>query len=311
MKPIILDVDTGIDDALAISYAVNSPELELLGLTTCFGNVTVQEATRNTLLVLEHLDSSIPVIPGATKPLFTSRVKPNASHIHGEDGIGNTLSESKLPKREASQQYAPQFIVDQVRSKPHQVTIITVAAMTNLALAIMQAPDIVELVDNVIVMGGAVTRAGNVTPHAEANIYADPEAADYVFASGIPITLVGLDVTMKTLLPKKDVGAWRDKQTLLGTLMADMTEFYIDAYENFYPGIGGCGLHDPLAVGVAICPDFVKTKPLYVRVDLDGYHSLGRTVGDLRSKPAHAPNMQVCLEVDAERFLEHFLSRVV
>jgi purine nucleosidase len=309
MKPIILDVDTGIDDALAISYAVNAPEVELLGVTTCFGNVTVQEATRNTLLVLEHLDSSVPVIPGASKPLFVSRVKASATHIHGEDGIGNTLTD--MSTREASQQYAPQFIIDQVRSKPHQVTIITVAAMTNLALAIMQAPDIVGLVDKVVVMGGAVTRAGNVTPHAEANIYADPEAADYVFASGIPITLVGLDVTMETLLPKKDVQVWRDKQTALSTLLADMTDFYIDAYEDFYPGIGGCGLHDPLAVGVAINPDFVKTKPLYVRVDLDGFHSLGRTVGDLRSKPAHEPNMDVCLEVDAERFLEHFLSKVV
>ncbi|MCY9691689.1 nucleoside hydrolase [Paenibacillus alginolyticus] len=309
MKPIILDVDTGIDDALAISYAVNSPEVELLGVTTCFGNVTVQEATRNTLLVLEHLDSSVPVIPGASKPLFVSRVKASATHIHGEDGIGNTLTD--MSTREASKQYGPQFIIDQVRSKPHQVTIITVAAMTNLALAIMQAPDIVGLVDKVVVMGGAVTRAGNVTPHAEANIYADPEAADYVFASGIPITLVGLDVTMETLLPKKDVQVWRDKQTALSTLLADMTDFYIDAYEDFYPGIGGCGLHDPLAVGVAINPDFVKTKPLYVRVDLDGFHSLGRTVGDLRSKPANEPNMDVCLEVDAERFLEHFLSKVV
>ncbi|MFD0693018.1 nucleoside hydrolase [Paenibacillus sp. GCM10027628] len=311
MKPIILDVDTGIDDALAISYAVHSPELEILGLTTCFGNVTVEEATRNTLLVLEHLDSQVPVIPGAAKPLFVSRVKANATHIHGEDGIGNTLIESKMPKREASPLYAPQFIIDQVRSKPHQVTIITVAAMTNLALAIMQAPDIVDLVDNVIVMGGAVKRAGNVTPHAEANIYADPEAADYVFASGIPITLVGLDVTMETLLPKKDVQAWRDKQSALGTLMADMTEYYIDAYEDFYPGIGGCGLHDPLAVGVAIQPDFVKTESLYVRVDLDGFHSLGRTVADLRSKPAHEPNMNVCVEVDTQRFLDHFLTRVV
>ncbi|GFZ84816.1 ribosylpyrimidine nucleosidase [Paenibacillus marchantiophytorum] len=311
MKPIILDVDTGIDDALAISYAVNSPELELLGVTTCFGNVTVQEATRNTLLVLEHLDSSLPVIPGAAKPFFVSRVKASAVHIHGRDGMGNTLSDGKLPKREASSQYAPQFIIDQVRSRPHQVTIITVAAMTNLALAIMQAPDIVNLVDNVIVMGGAVTRAGNATPHAEANIYADPEAADYVFASGIPITLVGLDVTMETLLPKKDVEVWRDKQTTLGDLMADMTDFYIDAYEDFYPGIGGCGLHDPLAVGVAIHPDFVTTSPMHVRVDLEGFHTLGRTVGDLRSKPANQPNMQVCLQVDADRFLKHFLSRVV
>ncbi|AJY73820.1 nucleoside hydrolase [Paenibacillus beijingensis] len=309
MKPIILDVDTGIDDALAISYAVRSPELQILGVTTCFGNVTVAEATRNTLVVLDYHDSDVPVIAGADKPLFRHREKEKETFIHGEDGLGNALA--REPKREAAAGYAPHFMIEQARKNPGKVTIITVGAMTNLALAIMQDPEIVHLVENVIVMGGAVKRWGNVTPVAEANIYADPEAAEYVFRSGIPITLVGLDVTMQTLLPYEKLQLWRNKDTELGHFFADMTEYYIKAYSQLYPGVGGCGLHDPLAVGVAIDPSFVKTVPMHVQVDLHGIHSLARTVADLRDKPANPPNMDVCMEVDADRFLEHFLSRVV
>jgi purine nucleosidase len=308
MKAIILDVDTGIDDALAISYAIRSPELEVLGLTTCFGNVTVEEATRNTLLVLEHLDSHVPVIQGADMPLFRP-LKAKSAHVHGEDGIGNTLHSH--PRREASQGHAAEFMVDQIKKRPNKVTLIAVGTLTNLALAIMKAPEIVHLVEKVVIMGGAVTVPGNVTAAAEANIHADPEAADYVFRSGIPITLVGLDVTMKTLLPLEKIQSWRDKNTKLSIFLANMTEFYINSYEGFYPGIGGCGLHDPLAVGVVIDPDFVKTAPMHVQVDLEGLDSIGRTVGDLRDQPAHPANMDVCMEVDAERFLTHFLSRVV
>lgn len=309
MKKIILDVDTGIDDSLAIAYAVHSPELEVLGVTTCFGNVTLEEATRNTLVVLEHLGSDAQVIPGAAKPLFRDPTKGNTTYIHGDDGIGNTLSAE--PERQALSKHAADFIVEQVITFPKQITLITVGTLTNLALAIMKAPELVDLVDNVVIMGGAVTVHGNITSSAEANIYADPEAAEYVFRSGIPITLVGLDVTMKTLLPLEELQSWRDKNSPIGHLLTDMTEFYIGAYENFYPGIGGCALHDPLAVGVAIDPSFVKAIPMHVQVDVEGTHSLGRTVGDLRSKPDSDSNMNVCIEVDANRFLEHFLSRVV
>ncbi|TJY43323.1 nucleoside hydrolase [Cohnella pontilimi] len=309
MKPIILDVDTGIDDSLAIAYAIHSPELEVLGITTCFGNVTVEEATRNTLIVLEHLDSEVPVIPGAGKPLFRFPLKGNTVHIHGHDGIGNTLSGE--PARSALNGHAAGFIVEQARQRPKELTIVTVGTLTNLALAIMSAPELVELVDRVVIMGGAVTVPGNVTPTAEANIYADPEAAEFVFRSGIPITLVGLDVTMQTLLPRRELQGWREKGGQLGGFLADMTDFYIDAYERFNPGIGGCALHDPLAVGVAIDPSFIRTVPMHVQVDVEGVHSLGRTVGDRRSKPASGPNMDVGLEVDAVRFLDHFLSRVV
>ncbi len=311
MKPIILDVDTGIDDTLAIAYAAHSPELRLLGLTTLFGNVSVEEATRNSLIVLELLGlEDVPVYAGADKPFFRQDMKAYAKHVHGEDGLGGAWNEA-MPKGKAGSLTAAQFMVDRVRSMPGQVTIIAVGPMTNLALAVMMDPEFVRLVDRVVIMGGAVTVPGNVTAQAEANIISDPEAAEYVFRSGLPITMVGLDVTMKTLLPRTRLQEWRNKDTELAHFLADATDFYINAYETWNPGIGGCALHDPLAVGVVIDPSVCRTQAMHIEVDVEGLLSTGRTIADRRAIPAKPPNVDVCLEVDAERFLKHFMSRVV
>lgn len=311
MKPIILDVDTGIDDAMAIAYAAHSPELRILGLTTLFGNIPVEDATRNSLYLLEQLGrEDIPVYAGADKPLFRQDKKEYARHVHGEDGIGGIAGDIS-PKGKAGSLTAAQFMVEQVRSMPGQVTIIAVGPMTNLALAVMMDPEFAKLVGEVVIMGGAVTVPGNVTPHAEANIHSDPEAAEFVFRAGLPLTMVGLDVTMKTLLPRKRLQEWRDKDSKLAQFLADATDFYMNAYETWNPGIGGCALHDPLAVGVAIDSTFCRTEAMHVQVDVEGLLSTGRTIGDLRSFASKPANMNVCLEVDAERFLEHFMSRVV
>jgi purine nucleosidase len=309
MKPIILDVDTGIDDALAIAYAVRSPALEVLGITTCFGNVPVEEASRNSLIVLDYLDSGVPVFQGAAHPLVRPYSGEKAVAVHGEDGLGGRADIE--PKRGVEPVSAVDFIIGRVKERPNEVTLICVGTLTNLALALMKAPEIAGLIGRVVIMGGAVTVPGNVTPWAEANIINDPEAADFVFRSGVPITLVGLDVTMKTLLPEEALAEWRAKGTRLGDFMADIAAFYIGCYKRNYPGIRGCGLHDPLAVGVVIDPSFVKTRPLHVQVDLEGELSFARTVGDLRDKPEKEPNMDVCLKVDAERFLRHFLDNAV
>jgi len=309
MKPVILDVDTGIDDALAIAYAVRSPELEVLGITTCFGNVSVKEASRNSLIVLDYLDSEIPVYEGAGHPLFRHYSGVKAVEVHGEDGLGNRAD--IVPKRSIETVGAIDFIIGQVKRRPNEVTLICVGTLTNLALALMKAPEIAGMLGRVVLMGGAVTVPGNVTPWAEANVINDPEAAEFVFRSGVPITLVGLDVTMKTLLPEASLTQWRAKETRLGSFMADIASFYIQCYKRNYPGIRGCGLHDPLAVGVVIDPSFVETVPLHVQVDLEGELSFARTVGDLRDKPEKAPNMDVCLKVDADRFLQHFLDNAV
>jgi purine nucleosidase len=302
MKPVILDVDTGIDDALAIAYALNSPELEVIGLTTCFGNGPIDYTTRNTLLILEQLERSVPVYIGADKPL-SRPAKKFPTHVHGEDGLGNKAEKDPVMKAESVG--AVDYIISEVKKRPHEITIIAVGPLTNLALAVQKEPEIASLVKEVVIMGGAVFVRGNVTPYSEANVITDPEAADCVFSSGLPVTIVGLDVTMRTLLPNSTLADWRALGTDVGNFFADMTSFYMQAYETFHPGIGGCALHDPLAVGVVIDPGFVKREKWNVKVILEGEET-GRTV-------AHAEGetkIQVCTQVEAETFLNHFLSRL-
>jgi purine nucleosidase len=304
MKKVILDVDTGIDDALAIAYGLHSSEIEILGFTTCFGNVSVEEVARNTLFIVEKLGKSVPVFIGANKPL-TRAVKENyAKHVHGEDGLGNTLA--KGPTGNSETESAVDFMISQVKKHPQEITIISVGPLTNLALVVNKAPEIASLVKEVVIMGGAVYVPGNVTPYGEANIMADPEAADQVFSSGLPITLVGLDVTLKTLLPDTILTTWRELGTEVAEFFAEITEFYMGVYKSFYPGIGGCALHDPLAVGVAINPNIVKTETLNVKVVLEGEET-GRTIGNYEGEHT----IKVCTQVQADKFLEHFLKRIL
>jgi purine nucleosidase len=311
MKPIILDVDTGIDDAMAIAYAARSPELKLLGVTTQFGNISAKLAARNSLIMLELLGcDDVPVFAGADKPLFRPAKDAYAEMVHGDDGLGNVIG-AHAPKGRVADVHAAKFMSDQVRRMPGEVTIIATGPLTNLAIAVMMDLGMAHLVKEVIIMGGAAEVPGNVTPHAEANIFNDPEAAEIVFRSGMPMTMVGLDVTMRTLLPRRRLSEWRRKGTRLGEVLADAADFYMDFYETSNPGIEGCPLHDPLAVGMAIDPAFCKTRKLPVEVDVEGLLSTGRTVCDRRAAPAKPANVNVCLEVDAERFLEHFMSRVV
>ncbi|THF84171.1 nucleoside hydrolase [Cohnella fermenti] len=304
VKPIILDVDTGVDDALAIAYAVRSPEIELLGLTTTFGNITVEEATRNSLVVLEKLGrSDVPVHEGSTRPLVRTK-EAYPRHIHGEHGLGSATFSA--PAKSKSPLGAVDFIIETVHSRKNEVTLVCVGPLTNLAHVVRRDPEIARLVGRVVIMGGAARRPGNVSEYAEANIFSDPEAADIVFRSGLPITLVGLDVTMQTLLPMSSLPAWREKDAELGGFFADMTEFYIRFYEDAYPGIGGCGLHDPLAIGVVVKPELVETEPMHLAVELAG-EQLART----REVPGERPNVDVCVKVDASGFLAHFLGRVI
>ena len=305
MKSIILDVDTGIDDALAIAYAVHSPEIHILGITACFGNIPVEEAVRNSQIVLEKLGrTDIPVYAGACESLIRGPRKDYSRHVHGEDGLGNVLNGEE--NFEINEKNAIDFLIEQVKNYPGEITYICVGPLTNLALAIEKEPEIVHLFKEVIIMGGAVYRQGNVTPYAEANIHCDPEAADLVFRSNLPLYLVGLDVTMKTVLKVEDLVKWREKEGELGSFLADMTEFYIDFYRKANRGIEGCALHDPLAVGVAIDKSFVTLKPERLSVELEG-----EKVGKTYPTELERPFVNVCSDVDEKRFVDHFLSRIV
>ena len=290
MKKMILDLDTGVDDALAISYALGSPEIELIGITGTYGNVLVEQGVRNALAVTDLLGHpEVKVYQGLPHSSTTDHfeVLPISAFIHGDNGIGDV--EIPDSNRSVETESAVDFIIDEA--------------------ALKKAPEIKDEIGQIVLMGGALTVPGNCNACMEANISQDPEAADYLFRSGAPTTMIGLDVTLQTLLTYKETQQWRDLGTKAGKFLADMTDFYIKAYETTSPHLGGCGLHDPLAVGVAVDPTLVTTLDINMKVDVDG-PTRGRTIGDETRLNDPVKTMKVAVGVDVPRFLNEFMTRI-
>lgn len=301
----IMDVDTGIDDATAILYALRRPGIRLEAVTTVFGNIDVESSTRNTLQVLELAGRpDIPVAKGAARSLAMPYAH-QAAFVHGENGLG----EIELPEPTTGPvaESAIDLIIRMVRANPGEITLVPTGTMTNVALAIMQAPDIVPLFREIVLMGGAVLHPGNVTALAEANIYKDPEAARILFQSGAKIKLVGLDVTMQTLLSQEMIEEIAAEGDNAAQVIMAMNRFYLNAYRGFYPGIAGCALHDPLAVAVAEDPSLVTTEWMQLDVDCGHDAARGYTYADRRMGFPLKPNVEVCLGVDADRFGQRFV----
>ncbi|MCL6516404.1 nucleoside hydrolase [Alicyclobacillus sp.] len=303
---IILDVDTGVDDALAILYALRSPGLDVLGITTCFGNVDVDRATRNTLAVVELCGLDVPVYRGAERPILREWTGP-VPWIHGEDGLGNTALPA--PRRRAESQEAASFLREAIRRHPGEVALVPVARLTNVARAFLFDPELPRLVRGVVFMGGAAFCPGNVTAVAEANVWGDPEAAEIVLQSGAPLTMVGLDVTMRARLEAHELDRLNPALPH-AALVRDAVSFYMNAYEETQ-GVRGrwCPLHDPLAVAVAEDPTLCTTRPYPVRISCDGA-TAGMTVVDARPHADKEPNVAVCVDVDVDRFLGRFRERL-
>ncbi|MDR6550965.1 nucleoside hydrolase [Paenibacillus qinlingensis] len=304
MKKVILDVDTGVDDALGILLAVGSGEMEVLGITTVNGNVSLDQATLNTCKVLQLLgmEQQIPVIKGANKPLL--RTTYFEHRVHGKDGLGGALSDMQVHMC-AAEGHAVDFIIEQVKQHIGEVTLIMTAPLTNLAMAVMKYPDLIHQVSEVVVMGGVVQGFGNVTPTAEYNMYVDPEAAKIVLHAGFPaITLVGLDVTRKALLTEEHIRSLGD--TPIGRYVKESTADYMQRYQE-RNGVRACALHDPLAVGVALNKELVTTRHYYVDVETRSELCDGQTVCDFQSRLAKPANVHVCMEVSAEAFLDQFI----
>ena len=337
-KKILLDIDTGIDDALAILLAVNSPELELIGCSIVAGNTTVDQGTTNTLAVLEVAGrSDVPVSKGAAHPLV--RRLTTATHFHGPRGlglvelpeppVGRVAQVEKLP-------FGPQFLIEMSQRYAGELTVIATGPLTNLALALILDPHWMRNLERLVIMGGAVRCSGNISPVAEANFYNDPEAAQAVMQGAgstlqTPLTLVGLDVTRKTALgwslleSKYQEQNETKKETHITSsqLALELLDFYTRSYGIKREAL----LHDPLAVGIVAQPDLVKTERMQVEVETQGQLTRGQSVGysqtaldTLENKGEyddvvgvrfeHPTNADVCIEVKAAEFVDTFRQRL-
>lgn len=305
-RRIILDTDPGIDDALAILLALASPEVQLEAITVAPGNCSTAQGVENALRVLDLAGAgAIPVAAGVESPLIQPLL--TAPETHGDTGLGY----ARLPptNRKPDPQHAVDLLIERILAAPGEITLVAVAPLTNLALAVRREPRIVAAVREVIVMGGALRHQGNSTPLAEFNTHVDPHAAHIVYHAGWPLTLVPLDVTYQCILTAADVAGLLERGGAIPHFVADATRFYME-YHDQEQGIDGCAINDPLALALVFQPDLVTTQPLYVTVDLQSELSLGKTVADFYQVWRRAPNLQVALEVDARRFIDLLLARL-
>ncbi len=307
---VILDCDPGIDDALAILLALASPEIDLIGITTVGGNSLVENETRNALAVLALGGSpKIPVAQGCTRGLIKDLT--TAADTHGLCGLG--YAELPQPTAQPIDTHAVDFLIETILAKSGGVTLVATGPLTNVALAIRKEPRVAKAVRDCIIMGGAFRHEGNMPLRSEYNVWCDPHAAHIVYHSGLPITLVPLDVTYRCLFTNghmQRLASYILRRSDVVDFIDDATRFYIE-YHLREQNIVGCAINDALAMALVFAPDLVKTQPLFVDVELgDGAGHAG-TYADFWKLSGHTPNMRVALEVDAPRFMDVFVERMV
>lgn len=307
--PVVIDCDTGVDDAMAILYGLLAPEVDIVGLTCVWGNIWVETATQNTLRLLEIVDRpDIPVAAGAPKPLI-GPIWPLDAGVHGADGQGNT--DLPLPKLAAAAESAAAMIVRLAHERPGELVLVPIGPLTNIAMALAMDPSIAKLYKSVVLMGGSFFVPGNIAPWGEANIYHDPEAAQIVFEAGWPITAVGLDVTLKTMLNQAHLDRLAASPSPAAQHIHRISDFYLSCYQE-RSGVRECSMHDALALAIAVDPTLATEMPLArVDIELAGKHTRGMTVADLRQWASReGANARVVLEVDVPRFLDRWLDVV-
>jgi inosine-uridine nucleoside N-ribohydrolase len=306
MRHIILDTDPGIDDALALFLALASPEVQLEAVTTVSGNVNVAFTTYNALTLLELAGrTDIPVARGCDRPLI--RQPFNAAFVHGDNGLGGL--QLPEPRIQPLAKHAIDIIIERVMAAPKEITLVAIGPLTNIALALRQEPRIVEHVQEVVIMGGALLVPGNDTPAAEFNIYVDPQAAHIVLHAGWPIRLVSLDVTTRTLMQREQIQTLARSESPVIRAIKQMLDYSFDVYGPAY-GISGFQMHDPLCLAAAFQPDLITWDSVYVDVELHGTLTLGETVAYFKRRGVPPPNVLASLGVEADRFIQFFLARI-
>src|SRR6202167_2614012 len=275
-KKIIIDTDPGTDDAMALMLALNSPELDVRAITVVPGNVTAKQGLDNALRMISLANRcDIPVAAGAQHPLFQKLI--TAEFWHGKNGLANI--ELPASKCKVDPRFGPDLIIQMVHDAPHEITLVPVGPLTNIALALEKDPSIAPLVKEVILMGGSI-KGGNVNAAAEANIYNDPEAAQIVFQAGWPLTMVGLDVGDKTLFSRKYLADLGRTHGPVNDFIYLVAHFLVELSMKY--GFEGAPMYDPLAVGVAIDPSLVNAPPMHVDVETRGEFTRGETVANRR-----------------------------
>ncbi|MFB4372240.1 nucleoside hydrolase [Agrobacterium tumefaciens] len=306
-RKIIIDTDPGQDDAAAIMLAFASPEeIDILGLCAVAGNVPLKLTSRNIRIISELCGrTDIPVYEGAEKPLVRKPI--TAEHVHGSTGLdGPVLDE---PTMEAQKQHAVDFIIETLMREPAgTVTLCTLGALTNVALALLKAPEIADRVKELVMMGGGFFEGGNITPAAEFNIYVDPQAADIVFRSGMPIVMMPLDVTHQLLTTKVRVNRIRDIGTRPAIAMAEMLEFF-ERFDIEKYGSDGGPLHDPTVIAYLVKPELFQGRECNVEIEVHSELTMGMTVVDWWKVTERPANARVMRNVDADGFFELLTER--
>lgn len=304
--PIILDCDPGHDDAIALILALASPELELKAVTTSAGNQTPDKTLRNALRILTLLQrSDIPVAGGAVKPLMRELII--ADNVHGESGLdGPELPEPSFAPQTCN---AVELIAQTLRASQQPVTVVATGPLTNIALLLTSHPELHAKISRIVIMGGAAM-LGNWTPAAEFNIYVDPEAAEIVFQSGLPIVMAGLDVTHRAQIMSEDIERFRQLGNPVAGVVADLLDFFMEYHKQEKWGFQGAPLHDPCTIAWLIKPEIFTCVDRWVGVETQGKYTQGMTVVDYYSLTANQPNTTVMMDVDRQAFVDLLVERI-
>lgn len=301
--PVIIDCDPGLDDVIALIMAFANDKLDVKAVTVVAGNQTLKKVGDNALKVLSYIDVNVPVALGSEFPIVKTLI--TAGEVHGEDGIGGVvLPESNL---KLSPLHAIDLIAKILEDSDEKVTLIATGPLTNIALFLRRYPELKSKIDRISLMGGSVG-FGNVTPAAEFNIFIDPEAADIVFKSGIPITMVGLNATQKAVITLEDIRNIKSQGNKVAELVADMLG-NLSKYHSL-DGMEGCYLHDPVAVCAVTNPEILKTRLLNVDVELKGQYTTGMTVVDTYNRRNKIGNAEVTLEIDKKAYVDLIIEAV-
>lgn len=300
---IIMDVDTGIDDAFAICLARGSEEFDILGITTTYGNRPIDVTTENTLKILEFIGrEDIPVAKGRKKPMVKFYNPPEKSIVHGKDGLGDIENPLPKPKKEIEPVSAVEFMANRLRQSRQPVTLVPVGPMTNVATLIMTHPELMPKIKEIVMMGGS-TLKGNASPVSEANIMRDPESAYVLFASGVPIKMACLDATWNGYIGFDELEEYKANGNSISKVLCDMCGIYAEHYRERMKN-PGLAMHDSMTLAWILKPELVKCKDYYVTVDIDGRYTYGMTVTDVNNTLHKKPNAQVSLDVDRVPFIQ-------